>query len=444
MLALVLVAGHHTSAGGAAMKHMRGTTAARSTRSRFRSLRCCWLFVLVSLTAIGCGGFTTPPPEGAAEGAAEEPAPEILGDCRDGMRLSAGEGCRYSGGGRHRAEVVLSVSRDGLICREGGPAQHQDLPEDLGILQDLGITFDNLRICRDDAFVRDDTFESSILVERGRDGSWAFYSSAAAWQTAQPSDPVDLREDSAPCTAGLLLHPGDECSTGGFTMSIREDGAAVLDGNIGGISMGNTVMNAQSINLNRFNATRSGSTWTIERLPGTSSHPITVPTMPTIPPITVPTMPTIPPITVPTMPTTTIPPITVPTMPTIPPITGASSASPQLEDCPEIDLGTITSSVIRSGMWGPGDCVLDDDTYVDLYVFRIDQQSKVLIDLSSDDADSYLILIASEDTHEDDDGGEGRNARLTETLTSGTFGLLANTFGTETGSYMLRISIGSG
>jgi len=134
----------------------------------------CCLFVLVSLTAIGCGGFTTPPPEGAAEGAAEEPAPEILGDCRDDMRSTAGEGCRYSGGGRHRAEVVLSVSRDGLICREGGPAQHQDLQ------------FDNLRICRDDAFVRDDTFESSILVERGRDGSWAFYSSAAALQTAQP------------------------------------------------------------------------------------------------------------------------------------------------------------------------------------------------------------------------------------------------------------------
>ncbi|MDE0607034.1 MAG: RCC1 domain-containing protein, partial [Acidimicrobiaceae bacterium] len=162
------------------------------------------------------------------------------------------------------------MSRDGLICREGGPAQHQDLQ------------FDNLRICSDDAFVRDDTFESSILVERGRDGSWAFYSSAAALQTAQSSDPVDLRGDSVACAAGLLLRPGDECSTGGFTMRIREDGAAVLDGNIGGISMGNTVMNAQSINLNRFNATRSGTTWTIESLPGTSSQPNVVPTTPTV------------------------------------------------------------------------------------------------------------------------------------------------------------------
>jgi len=45
----------------------------------------------------------------------------------------------------------------------------------------------------------------------------------------------------------------------------------VLDGNIGGISMGNTVMNAQSINLNRFRATKSGSTWTIEGLPGASN-----------------------------------------------------------------------------------------------------------------------------------------------------------------------------
>ena len=50
-------------------------------------------------------------------------------------------------------------------------------------------------------------------------------------------------------------------------MKIREDGAAVLDGNIDGISMGNTVMETQSINLNRFSASRSGSTWTIESLP---------------------------------------------------------------------------------------------------------------------------------------------------------------------------------
>ena len=69
------------------------------------------------------------------------------------------------------------------------------------------------------------------------------------------------------CRVLLQLDPGDECSYGSFSIRIREDGAAVLDGNIGGVRMGNTVMSAASINLNNFRATRSGSTWTIERLP---------------------------------------------------------------------------------------------------------------------------------------------------------------------------------
>ena len=77
----------------------------------------------------------------------------------------------------------------------------------------------------------------------------------------------DMTSVSTECAVGLILNPGDECSYDGFTIRIREDGAAVLDGNIGGISMGNTVMDAQSINLNRFSASKSGSTWTIESLP---------------------------------------------------------------------------------------------------------------------------------------------------------------------------------
>ena len=77
----------------------------------------------------------------------------------------------------------------------------------------------------------------------------------------------DMASGSTECAVGLILNPGDECSYDDFTIRIREDSAAVLDGNIGGISMGNTVMDAQSINLNRFSARKSGSTWTIESLP---------------------------------------------------------------------------------------------------------------------------------------------------------------------------------
>ena len=51
----------------------------------------------------------------------------------------------------------------------------------------------------------------------------------------------------------------------------------MLDGNIGGIVMGNTVLSAASISLNSLRASRSGSTWTIEGLPG--SQPSSRPTL---------------------------------------------------------------------------------------------------------------------------------------------------------------------
>ena len=54
-----------------------------------------------------------------------EPTPVVLEDCRDGMRLQPGEGCRYTGGGSPQANVVLSVQHDGAICREGGAAKRE-------------------------------------------------------------------------------------------------------------------------------------------------------------------------------------------------------------------------------------------------------------------------------------------------------------------------------
>ena len=94
-----------------------------------------------------------------------EPTPEVLGDCRDGMRLQPGEGCRYTGGGSPQANVVLSVQQDGAICREGGPAKQ------------FGLTIDNLRICASNGFERDDAFQSEIVASANADGSWTFYES---------------------------------------------------------------------------------------------------------------------------------------------------------------------------------------------------------------------------------------------------------------------------
>ena len=83
----------------------------------------------------------------------------------------------------------------------------------------------------------------------------------------QDSLPSDLGGGTGLCTLGLILYPGDSCFYEEFSMLIRQDGSALLDGDIGGISMGNTVMDAQTINLNGLVVSRSGTTWTIESLP---------------------------------------------------------------------------------------------------------------------------------------------------------------------------------
>ena len=83
----------------------------------------------------------------------------------------------------------------------------------------------------------------------------------------QDSMPPDLGGGTGLCTPGLILYPGDSCYYEEFSMLIRQDGSALLDGNIGGISMGNTVMDAQNIDVGGLSVTRSGTTWTIESLP---------------------------------------------------------------------------------------------------------------------------------------------------------------------------------
>ena len=93
----------------------------------------------------------------------------VLEDCRDGMRLQPGEGCRYTGGGSPPANVVLSVQYDGAICREGGPARRKIF----GVTVRIG----HLRICSTDGFERDDSFQSEIVVRANGDGSWTFYKS---------------------------------------------------------------------------------------------------------------------------------------------------------------------------------------------------------------------------------------------------------------------------
>ena len=99
-----------------------------------------------------------------------EPTPVVLGDCRDGMRLQPGEGCRYTGGGSPQANVVLSVQHDGAICHEGGPAKQE--------IGSITLDMDSVRLCVPGGFERDDAFQSDIVASDNADGSWTFYESA--------------------------------------------------------------------------------------------------------------------------------------------------------------------------------------------------------------------------------------------------------------------------
>ncbi len=141
---------------------------------------------VVALALIGCGDGSggverdSAPATARAEPSAAEdpdPTPVVVGDCRDGMSLQSGEGCRYTGGGEFEPDVVLWVRPDGQICRVGGPVEQ------------AGVTFDTLQLCSN-GFERDDAFESDIVARENADGSWTFHESASSVSADRSSTPA--------------------------------------------------------------------------------------------------------------------------------------------------------------------------------------------------------------------------------------------------------------
>jgi tetratricopeptide (TPR) repeat protein/CHAT domain-containing protein len=85
----------------------------------------------------------------------------------------------------------------------------------------------------------------------------------------------------------------------------------------------------------------------------------------------------------------------------------------------------------------------EDGTYYETHTFSGTAGETLTFDLVSDEFDAYLILVspAGEWVAQDDDGGEGTNARIVLTLPStGTYTLVVNTYGPgETGAYQLQV-----
>lgn len=96
------------------------------------------------------------------------------------------------------------------------------------------------------------------------------------------------------------------------------------------------------------------------------------------------------------------------------------------------------------------DAVLEtDDTYYDLYRVRAPAGTRLVVDMRSEDFDTFLTAgtgsaQAFEDVESDDDGGEGTNSLLRVTVPAGGELLIrANSLGEGTGDYTLKVTEGA-
>lgn len=113
--------------------------------------------------------------------------------------------------------------------------------------------------------------------------------------------------------------------------------------------------------------------------------------------------------------------------------------------CTQCAVGTIVCGQSVGERLGPGDCLLGDGSYVDVYRFELPATRQVTIELSSTSFDTYLMLQDSACLTEVafNDDCQPFNFDLscvTIDLAAGTYYIFANSFdGGETGSYRLEV-----
>jgi hypothetical protein len=96
------------------------------------------------------------------------------------------------------------------------------------------------------------------------------------------------------------------------------------------------------------------------------------------------------------------------------------------------------------GRLEPGDSVLGDSTYADVIVFRPDRAGEITIDMHGGEFDAFLLVkdATGRTLGTDDDGGPGRDARVTMRVSAGqTYRIYANSYGEERVSGTYRVSL---
>ncbi|MFI5279264.1 MAG: PPC domain-containing protein [Gemmatimonadales bacterium] len=95
------------------------------------------------------------------------------------------------------------------------------------------------------------------------------------------------------------------------------------------------------------------------------------------------------------------------------------------------------------GRLEPGDSLVGDSTYADIFLFRAPRDGDITIDLASGDFDAFLIVRDAEGATlaTDDDGGDGTNSRLTLHVQSGqTYRIIANSYGEDRATGLYRLT----
>lgn len=99
---------------------------------------------------------------------------------------------------------------------------------------------------------------------------------------------------------------------------------------------------------------------------------------------------------------------------------------------------------VERGMLAEGDYTLDSGEMFDVYELEGQPGQRVRLDLSSDELDTYLILVAPNGEQiENDDAEDGRAHSVIETelREAGTYSVLVTSYSIETGAYELSIDL---
>lgn len=94
-----------------------------------------------------------------------------------------------------------------------------------------------------------------------------------------------------------------------------------------------------------------------------------------------------------------------------------------------------------NGTLEPGDDLDIDGAYQDRYALTVEQGGTIEISMSSSDVDAFLWLLSvGENVIEfNDDGGDGTDARISESLERGCYLVDATTFPDFSGGYELSV-----